>query len=160
MKRNILIIGVLVACVTAAWVFLNQGRGTHIDNISLTTLDGAVQTIHGKAPTLVTFWATSCPTCVAEMPDMTELYMQFQARNFRILAIAMQYDPIVAVNNYSVSHPVPFSIVHDGSGLLAKQFGNVQLTPTHFLLSSEGRVLYHAIGTPDFEHMARIIEQS
>ena len=58
-------------------------------------LDGSKQTtadLKGKV-TLVNFWATSCVTCVAEMPKVISTYNKYKERGYDTLAVAMSYDP-------------------------------------------------------------------
>lgn len=42
---------------------------------------------------LINFWATSCTTCVAEMPMLSATYEKFRGRGYEIIAVAMKYDP-------------------------------------------------------------------
>ncbi|MEN9539609.1 MAG: hypothetical protein RLZZ126_1844, partial [Pseudomonadota bacterium] len=62
---------------------------------SFVLLDGSRRTtadLQGKV-TLVNFWATSCTTCVAEMPKIIATYDKYKARGYDTLAVAMSYDP-------------------------------------------------------------------
>ncbi|MCZ3115109.1 TlpA family protein disulfide reductase, partial [Acinetobacter baumannii] len=48
---------------------------------------------------MVNFWATSCTTCVKEMPDMVRTYQQFKDKGLEFVAVAMSYDPPMYVTN-------------------------------------------------------------
>src|SRR5216110_433646 len=66
-----------------------------LDASSKTTAD-----LKGKV-TLVNFWATSCVTCVAEMPKVIATYDKYKERGYDTLAVAMSYDPPSYVVNYA-----------------------------------------------------------
>ena len=66
-------------------------------------LDGSkinTASFKGKV-TLVNFWATSCTTCVAEMPKIISTYDKYKAKGFDTVAVAMSYDPPAYVVNYA-----------------------------------------------------------
>ncbi len=66
-------------------------------------LDGSKKTtadLKGKV-TLVNFWATSCVTCVAEMPKVISTYNKYKSQGYDTVAVAMSYDPPSYVVNYA-----------------------------------------------------------
>ena len=108
---------------------------------------------------LVNFWATSCASCVAEMPDLVATHRQFHARGYETLAVAMSYDPPAYVVNFVERRQLPFTVTLDNTGHLAKAFGDVKVTPTSVLVDKAGRVVKRYVGPPDFPAMNRLIEQ-
>ncbi|MFN3750523.1 MAG: peroxiredoxin family protein [Thiobacillus sp.] len=108
---------------------------------------------------LVNFWATSCPGCVKEMPDMVEVYKQYKDRGFEIVAVAMRYDPPEYVNNFVQTRQLPFPIVLDTDGAHAQAFGNVQLTPTTFIIGRDGRILEQKLGEIDFARLRALLDR-
>lgn len=109
--------------------------------------------------TLVNFWATSCSTCVKEMPEMAATYQAFQSRGFDLLAVAMNYDPPAYVMAFAKSRALPFKVAMDHDGLLAKNFGQVQITPTSFLIDKQGRIVKRYVGAPDFKALHALIDK-
>ena len=66
--------------------------GERAPESSFVLLDGSTvstKQLQGKV-TLVNFWATSCTTCVAEMPQLIATYKQYQAQGFETVAVAMR----------------------------------------------------------------------
>ncbi|MCH7345968.1 TlpA family protein disulfide reductase [Pelomonas sp. CA6] len=108
---------------------------------------------------LVNFWATSCTTCVAEMPEVVATYEKFKGRGFDTLAVAMSYDPPAYVANFVETRKLPFSVAIDNTGEVAKSFGKVQLTPTTFLINKRGEIVKRYVGAPDFAALHGIIEK-
>jgi len=124
-------------------------------------LDGSRQTaadLKGKV-TLVNFWATSCVTCVAEMPKLISTYNQYKTRGYDTIAVAMSYDPPSYVVNFSTSRQLPFKVAIDNTGAVARAWGDVQLTPTTFLVNKRGEIVKRYVGEPDFAALHQLIEK-
>lgn len=130
-------------------------------DVGYTTLDGQaarLSALRGKV-VLVNFWATTCTTCVAEMPALVDTYKRFSAQGFETVAIAMNYDPADYVRNYASKNGLPFTVGLDTSGDAAKGFEEVRLTPTTFLIDRKGRIVQKFLGAPDFPKLHADIEK-
>ncbi|MEO6320160.1 MAG: TlpA disulfide reductase family protein [Polaromonas sp.] len=124
-------------------------------------LDGSKKTtadLKGKV-TLVNFWATSCVTCVAEMPKIISTYNKYKNQGYDTLAVAMSYDPPSYVVNYTETRQLPFKVAIDNTGTVAKAWGDVQLTPTTFLVNKRGQIVKQFVGEPDFAALHQLIEK-
>ena len=124
-------------------------------------LDGSKKTtadLKGKV-TLVNFWATSCVTCVAEMPKLIATYNKYHAQGYDTLAVAMSYDPPSYVVNYTETRQLPFKVAIDNTGAAARAWGNVQLTPTTFLVNKRGQIVKQYVGEPNFAALHELIEK-
>lgn len=128
---------------------------------TMVLLDGSQYTteaMKGKV-TLVNFWATSCTTCVAEMPQVIATYKQFKDQGFDTVAVAMSYDPPSYVVNFAQTRALPFKVAIDNTGAVAKAWGDVKLTPTTYLVDKKGVIVKRYIGAPDFAVMNQLIAQ-
>lgn len=124
-------------------------------------LDGSRQTtqdMRGKV-TLVNFWATSCTTCVAEMPEIVTTYDKYKSRGFDTLAVAMSYDPPSYVVNFAQTRQLPFKVALDNTGEIARAWGDVKLTPSTFIVNKRGEIVKTYVGAPDFADLHRLIEK-
>jgi peroxiredoxin len=124
-------------------------------------LDGSRKStadMKGKV-TLVNFWATSCTTCVAEMPRIISTYDKYKAQGYDTVAVAMSYDPPSYVVNYAETRKLPFKVAIDNTGAVAKAWGDVQLTPTTFVVNRRGDIVKRYVGEPDFAELHRLIEK-
>ena len=160
-KRNLSLGIIGIALALAAWAFLSLGRPTIAPQSSFVLLDGSRSTtadFKGKV-TLVNFWATSCVTCVAEMPRIIATYDKYRQRGYETLAVAMSYDPPSYVVNFAETRKLPFKVAIDNTGRIAKEWGDVQLTPTTFLLNRRGEIVKRYVGEPDFSALHLLIEQ-
>ncbi|HWR77793.1 MAG TPA: TlpA disulfide reductase family protein [Thiobacillus sp.] len=128
---------------------------------TFTTLEGksiALEALRGKV-VLINFWATSCPGCIKEMPGMVETYKQYKDRGFEIVAVAMRYDPPNYVLNFVQTRRLPFPVALDVNGEHARAFGNVQLTPTSFIIGKDGRILEQKLGELDFVRLKALLDR-
>ncbi|QIL70584.1 TlpA family protein disulfide reductase [Diaphorobacter sp. HDW4B] len=143
-----------------AWVFLGTGTSPAPQS-TFVLLDGSTKTteqMKGRV-TLVNFWATSCTTCVAEMPEIVSTYQKYKDKGFDTLAVAMQYDPPAYVVNYAESRKLPFQIAIDNTGANAKAWGDVKLTPSTFIVDKQGKIVKSFLGAPDFAELHKLIEK-
>ena len=120
------------------------------------TVDTA--SLKGKV-VLVNFWATTCVTCVKEMPSLVATYNKYQARGFETVAVAMSYDPPQWVNNFAQTRQLPFKVALDNTGEIAKAWGDVKLTPTTYLVDRQGHVVKRYVGEPEFDALHQLLEK-
>jgi peroxiredoxin len=151
----------LVAFVgVGAFMYMDSGR-TSAPASTFVLLDGSSKTtadLRGKV-TLVNFWATSCTTCVAEMPELVATYEKFKGQGFDTLAVAMSYDPPSYVVNFAQTRKLPFQVAIDNTGAVAQAWGDVKLTPSTFIVNKRGEIVKTYVGAPDFAELHRLIER-
>ena len=124
-------------------------------------LDGSRQTtadMKGKV-TLVNFWATSCTTCVAEMPQIVATYDKYKDKGYDIIAVAMQYDLPSYVVNFAQTRKLPFKVAIDNTGKVAQAWGDVKLTPTTYIVNKQGQIVKKYVGAPNFDELHKLIEK-
>jgi len=108
---------------------------------------------------LVNFWATTCVTCVKEMPSIVATHNKYKDQGFETVAVAMSYDPPQWVSNFAQSRQLPFKVALDNTGEIAKAWGDVKLTPTTYLLDKQGRIVKRFVGEPEFEALHQLVEK-
>jgi len=156
--KPLLIVVVLAIVGALAYTLLQKPAAPAV---TFTTLEGtpiALESLRGKV-VLVNFWATSCPGCIKEMPGMVEIYQQYKNKGFEIVAVAMSYDPPNYVLNFVQTRKLPFPVALDVDGAHARAFGNVQLTPTSFIIGKDGAVLEQKIGELDFVKLKALLDK-
>jgi len=150
---------VVVGGLTAWFV---SSRATPAPVVTFTTLSGqpiTLSELRGKV-VLVKFWATSCVSCVSQMPDNIENYNKYHDKGFDLIAVAMQYDPVNYVNNFVESRKLPFTVALDTQGEVAKAFGDVKLTPVAFLIDKNGNIIKRYLGLYDKTELRKSIEKA
>jgi peroxiredoxin len=124
-------------------------------------LDGSKSTtadLKGKV-TLVNFWATTCVSCVKEMPELAATYNKFKDRGFETVAVAMCYDPPTYVVNFAQSRQLPFKVAIDNTGAVAQAWGDIKITPTTFIVDKKGQIVKRYIGEPDFAALHQLLDK-
>lgn len=117
-----------------------------------------VADLRGKVA-LVNFWATDCAICIKEMPQLVKTHQKYQSRGFETIAVAMRHDPPNYVLAYAEKNALPFKVVLDPMGEIAKAFGDVKLTPTTFIIDKRGNVVKKIVGEPDFKKLHELLEK-
>ena len=143
-----------------AWVYLGTGQSVAPPS-TFVLLDGSehtTQDLQGKV-TLVNFWATSCTTCVAEMPELVNTYEKYKGQGYDTIAVAMSYDPPQYVLNFAQSRRLPFKVALDNTGAIARDWGDIKITPTTYLVNKRGQIVKSYVGAPDFTELHRLIEK-
>ena len=133
-----------------------QAPASHFVLLDGNTVDTA--SFKGKV-VLVNFWATTCVTCVKEMPALVATHNKFVDRGFDTVAVAMSYDPPQWVSNFAQTRQLPFKVALDNTGEIAKAWGDVKLTPTTYLVDKQGRIVKRYVGEPEFEALHRLVEK-
>lgn len=132
-----------------------------LPDAAYTRLDGSqhrTAELKGKVA-LINFWATSCSTCIKEMPQLVATHQKFKAQGLETLAVAMKYDPPAYVMQFVQSRQLPFVVAMDHTGDVAKAFGSVQLTPTTFVVNKKGEIVKRYVGEPDFAALHTLLAQ-
>jgi len=157
MKRKLgALIALAIVIMAAVLVFRPNAPAPQV---TFMTLDGETLTtadFRGKV-WLVNFWATTCATCVKEMPALADTYQKFAPQGFELVAVAMQYDPPNYVAAFAKERKLPFKVALDARDEVAQGFGGVRLTPTTFLIDREGRIVQQVLGEPDFAKLNAMI---
>lgn len=131
-------------------------------NVALDLINGQQSTLQAyKGKVLfVNFWATSCSTCVKEMPGLSATQAKYEQQGYQTIAIAMQYDNPDYIKAFVTDRKLPFVVSWDKTGSAAKQFGEVQVTPTSFLIDKQGNIIQKYMGEPDYAELHQKIEKA
>lgn len=159
-KETFSIVIAALLLIVAAALWLAPGLlNPEAPDVGLTTIRGdkiQLNDLRGK-PVLITFWATTCPGCLKEQPHLVELYKKLHPRGLEIIGIAMSYDPPNQVIALQQKRGLPYTIALDIDGSAARSFDDVRLTPTSFLISPEGKIVFKKIGEMDMVRLEQTI---
>jgi peroxiredoxin len=128
-------------------------------DFTLTDLEGkswTLKSLQGKV-VLVNFWATWCPPCRKEMPDLDALYKQFQKQGLVILAIsdedADKVKPLIAEKGIS------YTVLLD-PGRKVNTLFNVMGIPKTFIYDRSGKLTAESIDMRTHKQFLEMLAQS
>jgi len=161
-KRKFLIgLGAVAVAAVAALGYVSLSSAKPAPDVTFTSITGdkvSMQSLRGKV-VMVNFWATSCTTCIKEMPAMVQTYNKYKDKGLDFVAVAMSYDPPNYVLNYAQTRNLPFKVALDTKGDVAKSFDDVKLTPTTYVIDKQGRIIKRYVGEPDFAALHQLLEK-
>lgn len=152
----------LLVIALVAFLILQLNNKPSAPDVTFTTITGekvSMDSLKGKV-VLVNFWATDCPGCIKEMPQLMSTYQAYKNKGFELIAVAMPYDPPAQVLNYVTMQSLPFPVMHDGLGEMTQAFGQVSLTPTAFIYDKNGKLMRHTIGELDFNALEALLDSA
>jgi cytochrome c biogenesis protein CcmG/thiol:disulfide interchange protein DsbE len=105
---------------------LRDLSGRHVD----------LQALRGRV-VLVNFWATWCPPCLAELPELAELWQEQRGQCFDLLGVAEQSPK---QDLAAAARRIPYSVLSDPGGEVAEAWGVVGF-PSSFIVDADGKVV-------------------
>jgi thiol-disulfide isomerase/thioredoxin len=135
LKRAILVVGLVLFSTLA----------TAADGFSVRDLQGKTHTLAGYKGkwVLVNFWATWCPPCLEEIPDLVALHDKHKDKDLVVIGIAMDYRNPKQVAEFADQNMISYPVVL-GTSQVTSQIGVVEGLPTTYLYNPQGKkVAYH-----------------
>lgn len=134
--------------------------GDKAPDFSLKTLDGKKETLsdYEGENVIVNFWATWCPPCREEIPDLQKLYNN---RDVDVLAIDLEEteDNLDDVKEFVYDEfEMEFPVLRDKTSDVANVY-QVMAYPTSYMIDSEGYIRFKAMGAMDYEEMEERLDQ-
>ncbi|MFC4025309.1 TlpA family protein disulfide reductase [Oceanobacillus longus] len=102
----------------------------------------------------VNFWATWCPPCRAEIPDMQKLY---DTKDVVILAVNMAESPDT-VTPFVEEFEMTFPVLMDAESEVVGTY-QVQAYPTSYMIDSTGRIQFMRLGAMNYDLMVQELEK-
>ena len=109
----------------------------------------------GEKPVFINFWATWCPPCMREMPEMQKLYAR-RGHEFELLAVNfLEHRPQVVpwVEQYGLEFP----ILMDVTGEVSSRYG-VWSYPTSVFIDKDGVVRGRFVGELSYQMMEDFVD--
>lgn len=146
MRRWLLLVLLLAVAAFASFQLLAPRAGAP-DFLLLNGKRLAQAELRGR-PLLLVFWATNCPPCVHEAPQLAELYRARRAQEFEIVAVAMPYDPPANVLAFTRAQSLPYKVALDLDGAVTRHY-QVGPIPRALLFDAAGGRVWDKLGALD-----------
>jgi len=105
---------------------------------------------------MINFFTFNCMPCREEMPDLNNIYKENQGKGFQTLGIALSSDPVqirFLVKQMGLTYPVL-----TGNDQVSKDYGNVEVVPTTFIIDKQGKIVHKILGTRKKEEFVKMIQ--
>lgn len=140
-------------------LWLSLSTSAHAKGFTFTDHTGKKLTLsdyRGKW-VLINFWATWCPPCLKEIPDLVSLYKS--RSDVMVIGIAMDYSDPKTVLKYVKSMSIPYPIVL-GDRKIAAQVGPVSMLPTTYVFDPSGNPAVYKVGLVSRESLEEFMRES
>ena len=152
---------ILVLGSAAVYYYIKRTGPYYLPDITLEAINGqpvSLQSLRGK-PGLVVFWASTCSTCIKELPELIELYNHYSPKGLQVIGIVIYYnDPKEAIAMVQ-NKKIPYRILLDRNKKATYAFGGVHFTPTSFLIAPDGKIMYREMGKTDFAVIRKSLQK-
>lgn len=104
------------------------------------------------------FWASWCPPCRAEMPDMVEVSKRYEGKVTFIGINTAYQDRFEPALHFMKQFDVPYENVFDEKGQVSKNY-QISATPTSFVIDRNGVIVYRKLGGMTKQELIFAIEK-
>jgi peroxiredoxin len=160
--RTALIVAAALGALLVAFVFTTNLKppegGVGIPslgaekNLTIFTREGTkvdLSNLRGKI-VLVHFWATWCPPCVDELPELNAFWQKYK-NNPSIALYSVSEDPSwEAIDEFRKLHPFDLPLYRDPDAKTAHKFGSIKF-PETYIADKKGKILYHLANAIDWD---------
>jgi thiol-disulfide isomerase/thioredoxin len=126
--------------VLVCWALLGQAAPAAAEGFVLKDMAGKTHSLAGYKGkwVLVNYWATWCPPCQEEIPDLIALHEK--RRDLAILGIALEYQSDKEVRTFVDDNLMSYPIVL-GDDKLIEQIGTTEVLPTSYIFNPQGQLV-------------------
>ena len=149
-RRKLILAGVTVAAAAlllASAGFAALSKNTTAPNFKAATLTGKqfeLQDLRGRV-VLLDFWATWCPPCRNEAPQLQKLWEKYKDKGLVVIGIALDSGDDAALRKFAADNELTYWLVNDRSGAIAAKY-RIGPIPTTYIVSPSGAISRVHIG--------------
>ncbi|MFN4216562.1 MAG: TlpA disulfide reductase family protein [Brevinematales bacterium] len=99
---------------------------------------------------LLNFWATWCPPCQAEIPDLIRLHKEFADR-LVVIGVSLDRGPNARelVQDFYKKFGINYPVIM-GTDQMAMRYGGISAIPTSFVIDKQGRIVEKIVGMRNY----------
>jgi peroxiredoxin len=159
-KRFALFIAALFALLFIVFLYKNATAPLYTE-LQFEDVDGELHDFKDYAgkPILMIFWATDCPACIQELPELIALHEEYANKGLIMLGVSLPHDTPSHIKAMREDRGLPYTLIWDSEGEISSAFNNVRVTPTHYLISPEGKIVMRKIGVLDKESVSAQLDK-
>jgi len=143
----------------------SQSTGINHNILKTKAIDFRLKDLEGKELSLsdlkgkkvfLNFWATWCPPCRAEMPEIEKLYQETKDSNLVIVAVEIG-EPLDTVKSFIDSNKYNFKVLLDSDQSIASKY-NIASIPTSYFIDVDGNIVSKNVGAMNIDQMKAYIK--
>ena len=169
MKKNVIVIIVLSLIVAVAIIGITitvpkaNAMGNKADEYLAPDVAGVdiqtgkkvnIRNLKGKV-VLINFWATWCPPCRKEIPDIIKFREKYKAK-FEVIGVSVDRDGIDGVRHFVKNIGITYPVIM-GTPDLVRSYGGIHAIPTSFLVDKDGDLVKKIVGFRNYEQFKEMI---
>ncbi len=151
--RNGIIVGaVAVVALVVSMIFLKPSARRDVNDYTAPAVNGSdilgrgvvsLDALKGKV-VLLNFWATWCPPCRAEIPDLIKLQAKYQD-DFVVLGVSLDREGPEVVRQYAQQMGMSYPVIM-GTDIMVDSYGGIRNIPTSFVIDRKGDLVAKIVG--------------
>lgn len=95
---------------------------------------------------LMNIWATWCPPCRDETPDLVDLYEKYKDEDYVTLGVSIDEQGESVVRPFMEEYEVTYPMYVDTDGTVMEKYGPTMGIPTTYIIGRKGNLRYFAVG--------------
>jgi thiol-disulfide isomerase/thioredoxin len=135
--------------------------GMEAPEFTLSSLDGkeyALSDLKGEKPVLINFWASWCPPCKAEAPDLARLYKKYR-NEMEIYAVNLtDADSVEGAAQFAKEYGFEFPVLLDRTGEVGRLYQAFSI-PTSYFIDRDGNVQNKMIGITSPNQLEKMFQE-
>ncbi|HAM38695.1 MAG: hypothetical protein A2474_05450 [Elusimicrobia bacterium RIFOXYC2_FULL_34_12] len=147
----------LFSCLYSADLGIDVGNKTidfSLNKLSSTTSFKISEYIN-KKPVLINFFATWCPYCVQEIPELNRFYKEYNDKGLIIVSINIQ-EKYKKVESFAKAKKILYEVLFDSNAEVSNKF-KVYGIPTNILVDSKGIIVFRGNNLPEEKEIEKIL---
>lgn len=150
--KNGLLFIVLFTLVLFSVSELTAFQGGIIPEFELTTTDGKVIStadLKDKKKLFLVFWATWCPGCKREIPELNKLYNKYKSQDIEFLGINVgKNDSEDRMKKFAKKYKIAYPVTFDKDSKVTGLFG-IKGIPALIIADKSGTIIYNSFSLPE-----------
>ena len=136
--RRLAAVLVLTLCAVSRIGAQEAKAGASAPDFTLSALDSSTVQLaaYRGHPVIINFWATWCPPCIHEMPELASRFAQHRDANLEVLAVNADGEKADKIRRFAAGMSLPFPVLLDPRIRTATAYGVIQLPVTIFVDSA------------------------
>jgi len=153
----------------AARVYPVQSVGSKSENkaVDFTWTEGGKKSTFFEATAgkvvLLNIWATWCPPCRREIPDLVAISNEYAAKGVVVFGVSLDQkgDPVASVKTFAEKNNMAYvNIVDNATNQIADAYGGIQSIPTTFIIDRQGNIVQKIVGSQSKEAFVAALQKA